>query len=202
MENMLDSLWMYIVAGVQHLQHLLDWVFGPLNAMGPAFAILSIAFLAVALAKLLSGKFKTKRYRELQKQFVHWYNIRQEAQQCDDPEKARLLAKNIDQAKLNKVYYDYFFEGFLNSLATKYLPIFALLAYVNETYQPANLLKQFGKGYVFKLGISSGEGIVVGAVFWFVVSILLVYLGWYVAKKVGVRFYPAKRQPAGSTSLP
>ncbi len=201
MEDILDSLWIYILAGVQQIKHLLDWVFGPLNAVGPAFAILAIAFVAVAIAKLLSAKFKTKRYRELRKQFLHWYNIRQEAQQCEDPEKAKLLAKNIDQAKLNKVYYDYFFEGFLNSLATKYLPIFALLAYVNETYRPGNLLKQFGRSYIFKFGASSGEGIAVGGVFWFVVSLSLVYLVWYVGKKVSLGFHVAKGQPAGSTSL-
>ena len=35
---------------------------------------------------------------------------------------------------------------------TKYLPILLLLAYVNETYRPANLLKLFGREYVFRLG--------------------------------------------------
>jgi uncharacterized membrane protein (DUF106 family) len=200
MEGIMDSLWTYILVGIQQIKHLLDWVFGPLNAAGPAFAILVIAFLAVAVAKLLSAKFKTKRYQELQKQFAHWYNIRQDALKCEDPEKARLLTKNIDQAKLNRVYYDYFFEGLMNSLATKYLPFFVLLAYVNETYQPRNLLKHFGRSYVFKFAGSQGKEIVVGAVFWFVVSIFLVYLVWYVAKKVGLRFYLRKRQPAGHTS--
>ncbi|MFZ0450760.1 MAG: hypothetical protein WAL98_16080 [Desulfatiglandaceae bacterium] len=197
----MDSLWDYILAGIQQIKHFLDWVFGPLNAAGPAFAILIIALVAVAVAKLLSAKFKTKRYRELQKQFVHWYNIRQKAQQCEDPEKARLLTKNIDQAKLNRVYYDYFFEGFLNSLATKYLPIFILLAYVNETYQPGNLLKRFGRSYVFKFGGFQGKEIIVGAVFWFVVSIFFVYLIWYVAKKIGLHFHLRKRQPTSPTSL-
>jgi hypothetical protein len=201
MEDILDSLWSYILAGVQQLKQLLDWVFGPLNALGPAFAILIIAFLAVAVAKMLSAKFKTKRYRELQEQFLHWYNLRQEALQCEDPEKARLLTKNIDQAKLNQVYYDYFFEGLLNSLVTKYLPIFALLAYVNETYRPGNLMQRFGRSYVLKFGGYPGEGIAVGAVFWFVVSIGFVYLIWYVAKKIGLRFHVRKRQPAGHTPL-
>jgi len=201
MEDILDNIWLYILTGIAYLRHFLDWVFGPLNGLGPALAILTIAFVTVAITKLLSAKFKTKRYRELQKQFLHWYQLRQEAQQCEDPEKARLLTKNIDQAKLNKVYYDYFFEGLLNSLATKYLPIFALLAYVNETYRPENLLQRFGRSYVFKFGGPTGEGLAVGAVFWFVVSVFFVYLIWYVAKKIGLRFHTRKRQPASPTPL-
>jgi len=115
---------------------------------------------------------------------MHWFNIRQEAMQCDDPEKGRLLAKNIDQAKLNKVYYDYFFEGLLNNIVTKYLPILLLLAYVNETYRPANLLKLFGREYVFKLGHVGEHILFVGSIFWFMISIVLIYLVIFTFKKV------------------
>ena len=40
-------------------------------------------------------------------------NLRQEAMACEDREKGKALARNIDQAQLNKAYYDYFFEGFV-----------------------------------------------------------------------------------------
>jgi len=184
MDEFLDVIWFKIVAGIRHLQDLLDFIFGPLNALGPAVAILSIALVTVVITKSLSKFFKTRRYRELQQEFRHWFHIRQEAMKCEDPEKARVLAKNIDQAKLNKVYYDYFFEGLLNNIVTKYLPILLLLAYVNETYQPANLLKLFGREYVFKLGQSGDNIFIVGSIFWFMVSIVLIYLVIFTFKKV------------------
>lgn len=188
MEEFLDILWLKIVVLVHYIAKFLDFIFAPLNLLGPAAAIFIIAFITVIITKFLSKKFKTKRYLELQKEFRHWYNIRQEAQKCEDPEKAKLLAKNIDQAKLNKVYYDYFFEGFMLNLLTRYLPIFTMMAYVNEAYKPSNLLKLFGQDYIFKFGTSNGEAIVIGAIFWYVISIILIYLGWFVIKKVYLKY--------------
>jgi uncharacterized membrane protein (DUF106 family) len=183
MDALLDAIWYKIVTGIHHLKDLLDFIFGPLNTLGPAVAILLIALVTVVITKSLSKVFKTRRYRELQQEFRHWFNIRQEAMNCDDPEKSRLLAKNIDQAKLNKVYYDYFFEGLLNNIVTKYLPILLLLAYVNETYQPANLRKLFGREYVFKLGQIGEHTLFMGSIFWFLISIVLVYLVIFSCKK-------------------
>jgi len=184
MDKLMDMIWFKILVGIQHLKDLLDVVFGPLNALGPAVAISAIALAAVVIAKVLTRIFKTKRYLALQKEFTHWFNLRQEAVKCGDPEKARLLAKNIDQAKLNRLYYDYFFEGLLNNLATKYLPILIFIAYVNEAYQPGNLLKLFGREYLFQIGSTGDNPILVGSIFWFVVSILAMYLISFAAKKI------------------
>ena len=101
----------------------------------------------------------------LQQDFKYGFNLGQNALNCEDPEEAKALAKNIDRAQLNKAYYDYFFEGFMLSLATKFLPILVLLAYVNEAYQPANLLQLFGQDYVFRFGGDSAGATPVGAAF-------------------------------------
>ena len=130
----------------------------------------------------MSKIYKTKRYVELEKEFKYWFNLRKEALTCEDAEKGKKLAQNIDQAKLNRVYYDYFFEGLLSSLPTKYLPILIMLAYVNEAYKPDKLLKIFGHEYIFKFANFDGKVIIIGAVFWFVVSMLLVYIAWFVRR--------------------
>ena len=140
MDEFLDVIWFKILAGVHFLKDMLDFIFGPLNTLGPAVAILSIALVTVVITKSLSKVFKTRRYKELHKEFRHWFNIRQEAMQCDDPDKARLLVKNIDQAKLNKVYYDYFFEGLLKNIVTVYLPILLLLIRFLRSFQRSSLL--------------------------------------------------------------
>ena len=119
--------------------------------------------------------------------------MRQEAKTCEDPEKSKLLISNIDQAKLNRVYYDYFLEGFLNNILTMYLPILLLLAYVNETYSSINLMNLFGREYIFKINTANGEAIIIGAVFWFIVSVLLVYLAWYVVVKLFAK-HPEKKE--------
>lgn len=193
MEEALDSLWFKIVSLVHYIKTFLDFIFAPLNSLGPAFAIFIIAFITVLIAKFLTKHFKTKRYKKLQKEFVYYYNLRQEALKCEDREKGKLLAKNIDQAELNKVYYNYFLEGFLNGLLTKYLPIFSFLAYVNEAYRPKNLLKLFGREYVFKFSNFGGEEILVGAIFWFVISILLIYLAWSIIRRIFLKYIAEKK---------
>jgi len=196
MEELLDSLWFKILDLISLFESLLDFIFAPLNFFGPAFAISVIAFLTVIITKILTKIVKTKRYEALTKDFKHWYNIRQEAMKCEDPEKAKLLSKNIDQAKLNKVYYDFFFEGFMLGIVTKYLPILIFAAYVNEAYRTENLIKVFGREYVFRFAGSGPKPVLVGGVFWFIVSILLIYLCWFLIKRKYKKVM-AKRSQAG-----
>jgi hypothetical protein len=184
MEEFLDIVWLKILILVQYFARALDFIFAPLNPFGPAVKILFVVFITVAVTKFLSKIYKTKRYIELQKEFQHWYNLRKEALTCKDSDQGKALAKNIDQAKLNRVYYDYFFEGLLSSMLTKYLPILMMAAYVNEAFKPDNLLKDFGKAYIFKFINYDGKVIHVGAVFWFVLSLLIVYLVWFIIEKL------------------
>lgn len=193
MEDLLDALWFKILDLIHYVANFLDLIFAPLNFFGPVIAISTIAFITVILTKILTKIFKTKRYQKLQIEFDHWYNIRQEALKCEDRDKGKRLARNIDQAKLNQVYYNYFFEGFMLGLATKYLPILLLLAYVNEAYKPSNLQKLFGREYVFKFGSSNGEAVLFGAVFWFIVSVVLVYLGWFIIGRLYKKYVTGKK---------
>ena len=179
MEDFLDNLWFKIMDLIHYLVCFLDYIFTPLNFLGPVFAISIIAFITVIITKILTRIFTTRRYEELKKEFKYWYNIRREASKCKDPEKARLLTKNIDQAKLNQVYYNFFFEGFMIGLATKYMPVFSFLAYVNEAYKAENLMKLFGRDYIFRFAGSGSKPVVIGAVFWFLLSIMLIYTGWF-----------------------
>ena len=59
-------------------------------------------------------------------------------------EKGKALAKNIDQAQLNRVYYDYFFEGLMKSFITNVLPILVAASYVTAVYTPSALMQRFG----------------------------------------------------------
>ena len=192
MEDVFDIVWLKILVLIHTFVKGLDFIFAPLNPLGPAVVILVIVLLTVAATKFLSKIYKTKRYLKLQKEFQYWYNLRNEALTCKDPEKGKALAKNIDQAKLNKVYYDFFFEGLLNSIPTKYLPILIMIAYVNEAFKSEKLLKIFGKEYIFKFINIDGNVIKIGAVFWFVLSMLLVYLVWFVFEKLYFKFKKTK----------
>jgi len=196
MEEFLDIIWLKVLVFIQYAITCFDYILVPLNFFGPGVVILAVVFVTVGATKYFSKIYKTKRYVELEKEFNYWFNIRKEALTCEDAEKGKKLAKNIDQAKLNKVYYDYFFEGLLSSLLTKYLPIFIMLAYVNNAYTPDKLLKNFGREYIFKFVNYDGEAILVGAVFWFVLSMLLVYMAWFVVEKLYGKHIKTKKQPA------
>jgi hypothetical protein len=184
MDDVFDIVWLKILILVHAVVKGLDFLFAPLNLLGPAMAICVIVVLTIAATKFLSRIYKTKRYLNLQKEFQTLYDLRKEALTSEDPEKGKALAKNIDQGRLNQVYYDYFFEGLLNSIPTKYLPILSMLAYVNETYKPKNLLANFGRDYILKFVNSNGNVVKIGAVFWFVLSMLMVYLVWFVIGKM------------------
>ena len=186
MEDFLDIVWFKIMDFFHSLATLLDVVIAPLNALGPAFTIFIIALLTVMVTKILTRTFKTRRYQQLKKEFEHWFNIRQEALKCDDSQKAKLLAKNIDQAKLNQVYWDYFLEGFLIGLVTRVLPVFSFFAYVNEAYKLENLTKLFGREYVFKFTVLNGETFFLRSELWFVFSLLFIYLAGFIVKKLTV----------------
>jgi hypothetical protein len=192
MEDVFDIAWLKILVLIHALVKSLDFLFAPLNPLGPAVAISVIVVLTVASTKFLSRIYKTKRYLELQEEFQYFYNLRNEALACKDPEKGKALAKNIDQARLNQVYYDYFFEGLLTSIPTKYLPILIMLAYVNETFKSKNLLENFGRDYILKFVNFNGNVVKIGSVLWFVLSMLMVYLAWFVIGHLVFRYKKKK----------
>ena len=183
MNSFLDILWEKIAAGVIALADGFDALITPFHFLGPAVIIFLIAVLTVFITKWLSRIIITKRFIRLEKEFKHWYHLRQTAMTCEDRDKGKALAKNIDQGELNRAYYDYFFEGMLLGLARKLIPISFILAYINEYFQPMRLVERFGRSYIFKFGSAGGEPIVINAIFWYVASLLMVYLIWYLIKK-------------------
>lgn len=198
---MMDTLWNIILVVLQHVQEALDFVFSPLHALGPLVSITVIAVVTAAAARVFSKNLKTRRYRELEKEFHYWYDIKQEALKLQDaePEKAKDLGRNIDQGKLNKVYYDYFFEGLLNNLLTMYIPIFSMLGYVNATYRPQAMAGMFEKPYLFILPWFNGKQYEIGAVFWFVFCVLMFYVLSFI---VGLTRRNQDADGSGEESLP
>lgn len=184
MDEFLDIVWSKIVIGVGHLYGFVNRILEPLEVMGPLPVIILLVLVTVCLTKIFSRVYTTKRYEALKKEFLHWHGLREEAVACEDREKGKLLARNIDQAKLNKVYYDFFFEGFLKNILTTYLPCLIVAAYVNEAYKPDTLMTKFGKPHVFELNASGGEPTAFGAMFCYVILLLTTYLCWYLAGKL------------------
>lgn len=176
----------------------LDVLVAPFHFLGPGVIIFLLAVLTVLFTKSLNRMIITKRYARLEKEFRHWYTVRHEAMTCEDREKGRAMAKNIDQAKLNKVYYDYFFEGLMLGLIRKIIPIFFMFAYINEYFKPQRLTEHFGQSYVFKINLTAGEPVVVGTIFWYFLSLLMVYLAWAVIKRCCCRYKTHHRLTADS----
>jgi hypothetical protein len=174
----MDKAWEHIELAVHYLASGLDRLLLPLQPLGPVVIIALLALIAVMTTKILGRVFNTRRHQELKKEFQHWFALRQQALTCDDPEKGKLLAKNIDQARLNRVYYDYFFEGLLKSLATRFLPLLVVLAYVNNAFRPAHLLDNFGRDHLFQWQWLVSEPIHINAPFWFMTLVFGLYLIW------------------------
>ena len=184
MDEILDIVWLKIVDLVLLVVRGMDMVVAPFNILGPAAVIFLLTFLTVCLTKLFKRVYTTKRYQILKKEFEHWSELRKQAVKIGDREKGNRMARNIDQAKLNKVYYDYFFEGLLNNVLTTILPVLLMAAYVNEAYNPERLLKLFGRSHVLGIPKSGGDPILVGALFWYVLSLILVHVLWAIGKRL------------------
>ena len=185
MEHFLDILWEYIYSAILAVTGFTDSLLTPIhNATGPAFVLILLAFLTVCLTKFLSKHCRTKRHVKLEEDFHHWLGVREEAMRCEDREKGSRMARNIDQAKLNRCYYDYFLEGLLLGFATTYFPIFMMMSYVNSYYRPERLLEISGKEYVVQLGSTGGEPLLIGSIFFYFVALISFYLSWAILKKV------------------
>jgi len=184
MDAFMDSLWSKIMAMIQYGASLFDQLLTPLHVFGPVFILTLLALFIVGVTNLLNRFIITRRYVELETEFKHWFKVREEAMKGRDYEKAKRLARNIDQAKLNRVYYDYFLEGFLLGLMRNVLPVMLMVVYINEYYRAERLQEIFGRDFILQLSRSGGEPILVGSVFCFLVSLLIGYLLWAVIAKL------------------
>ena len=178
----MDTIWEKIAAAAMALAAGFDNLLLPFHFLGPTVLVFLLAFLTVLVTKCLNRLIITKRYIKLEKNFQHWHELRQTALKCEDREKGKALAKNIDQAELNRAYYDYFFEGLLLGLVRKLLPIFIMASYINEYFQPIRLAERFGQSFIFRFSSSSGEPHLIGAIPWYIIALLLIYLGWSLVK--------------------
>jgi hypothetical protein len=184
MDAILDTIWEYLAAGFLFLGETVFSLLEHLHFLGPLTIIALLALCTICITKVLNRVIVTKRFIKLEKNFNYWVSIREEAMKCEDREKGRRMARNIDQAELNRVYYDYFFEGLLLGLARRIIPIFFVFAFVNEFYRPERMLELFGHEYVIKFSRSSGDPVLVGTVFSFFISILLGYILWAVTARI------------------
>ena len=184
MDAFMDTLWSKIMAMIQYGASLFDQLLTPLHVFGPVFILTLLALFIVGVTNLLNRFIITRRYVELETEFKHWFKVREQAMKGEDYEKAKRLARNIDQAKLNRVYYDYFLEGFLLGLMRNVLPVMLMVVYINEYYRAERLQEIFGRDFILQLSRSGGEPILVGSVFWFLVSLLIGYLLWAVIAKL------------------
>ncbi len=175
------------------LLHLIS----PLHILGPVAVTAILAVFTVLFARSFTRRFKTRRYKELEQEFAYWFNLKQEAVKMrdEDPEKARQLGINIDKGKLNEIYYNYFFEGFLNNLLTTYIPIFSMLAFVNYSYRPESLTVMFGKDHLFELLWLNGRTYAIGPAFWFVSCVFATYLACFLGSFFIKRFNARRAKP-------
>lgn len=180
MDHFLDRVWGIIDGFLKSTVVFLDTILSPLELFGPGVVIFILAFLIAGITRVFSRFYVTKRYVKLEKEFHHWQGVREEAMKHPDREKGKTLAKNIDQAELNRAYYDYFFEGLLKNFITTVLPILLMVSYVAKVYTPQSLLERFGEEWVFSFGTASPLN--VSSFLWFVICLILSFILFAVFK--------------------
>ncbi len=194
MDDFLDRVWEPIEAFLNGAVVFIDTLFAPLEAFGPAVVIFILAFLVVIITRTIARFYVTKRYIHLEKEYKYWQGVREEAIKHPDREKGKTLAKNIDQAELNKAYYDYFFEGLLKHFIVNVLPILLMVSYITTVYTPQNLLKRFGEEYIFSFSFGSSSPINVSSMLWFVICLILSYILFAILKKIFLKNRSVKNE--------
>jgi len=195
MDDFLDRVWDLIEVFLNSTVVFLDAVFSPLEILGPAVVIFFLAFLVVIFTRIIGKLYVTKRYSQLEKEFKHWQGVREEAMKHPDREKGKILAKNVDQAELNKAYYDYFFEGLLKHFIVNVLPILLMVVYITKVYTPQTLLSRFGKEWVFSFSFGSSSQTNISSLLWFIICLILSFILFAVLKRVFKKRY-AKKESA------
>ncbi|MCP4719611.1 MAG: hypothetical protein GY860_09160 [Desulfobacteraceae bacterium] len=195
MNDFLDRVWETIEVVLNYAVVFMDTLFSPLEIFGPGVVIFFLAFFVVVVTRIIAQFYVTKRYVHLEKEFKHWHGVREEAMKHPDREKGKALAKNIDQAELNRAYYDYFFEGLLKHFLVNVLPILLMVAYVTKVYTPETLYKRFGEKWVFSFFHGTSSQVNVSSLLWFVICIILSFILFAVIKKVYKTRY-AKKESA------
>ncbi|MCP4672106.1 MAG: hypothetical protein GY857_12450 [Desulfobacula sp.] len=193
MDGLLDRIWDVIYSFLNKTVVFFDTLFSPLEILGPGVVIFFLAFLIVLITRIIARFYVTKRYLTLKKEFEHWQGIRDEALKHPDREKGKRLARNIDKAELNKVYYDYFFEGLLKNFITNVIPILFMVTYVTTVYTPQTLLKRFGDKWVFSFSFGSSFQMNISSLFWFVICIILLFILFAVLKQIFKKRYVNKK---------
>jgi membrane protein implicated in regulation of membrane protease activity len=183
MEAWMDALWFQIVAVVANVKQAADVVLSPLNRVDPLLTVIVLAVATVAIIRYLGRVYTTRRYRELKAEFEKWHGLRMEALRSGDREKGKALARNIDQAGMNRVYYDYFFEGLLKSVVTCHLPLLVVAAYVNEAYNPKVFPEMYGRPHFFLTPGIIGEPVAFSGLFVFVLAVAAVAVIWAVVSR-------------------
>jgi len=194
MDDFLDRVWEPIEAFLNGAVVFIDTLFAPLEIFGPAVVIFCLAFLVVIITRTIAQFYVTKRYIKLEKQYKYWQGIREEAIKHPDREKGKALAKNIDQAELNKAYYDYFFEGLLKHFIVNVFPILLMVSYLTKVYTPQNLLKRFGEEWIFSFSFGSSSPINVSSLLWFVICLILSFILFAVLKKIFIKKKSVKNE--------
>ena len=192
MDAFLDRVWEFIEAFLNGIVVFMDTLFSPLEILGSGFVIFVLAFLIVIITRIIARFYVTKRYIKLEKQFKHWQGVRKEAMKHPDREKGKALAKNIDQAQLNRAYYDYFFEGLLKHFITNVLPILLMVAYVTNVYTPQTLLRRFGEEWVFSFSFGSSSQTNVSSMLWFVICLFFSFILFALLKMIYKKRYVKK----------
>ncbi len=187
MEEYFDIAWEHIYVLIQKGTATLDYLLSYLHFLGPIPVIFLLAGITIAITRVLKKYIKTKRLITLEKDFQHWLGVREEAMRCEDREKGKALARNIDKAKLNKAYYDFFLEGLLLGFITFYLPVISMASYVNEAYRSEKLAELFGRDYILKFGDS--EPVLIGALFCYILSILFIICSLFIINLIKKHYW-------------
>jgi uncharacterized membrane protein (DUF106 family) len=193
MNDFLDRVWELIYAFLSSTVVFLDTLLSSLEFLGPGAVIFLLAFLVVIFTRILSKFYVTKRYIRLEKEYQHWQGIREEAMKHPDRTKGKRLARNVDKAELNRVYYDYFFEGLLKHFIVNVFPILLMVSYIMKVYTPQTLLARFGKEWIFSFSFGSSSQTNVSSLLWFVICLILSYFLFAVLKMVFKKRYAKKK---------
>ncbi|MBW1666569.1 MAG: hypothetical protein JRI79_08670 [Deltaproteobacteria bacterium] len=174
-----DRLWLRIAPLFSTASSLLGAAFSPFMLLGPELGIASIAALTYIVTRILSRLYSPRAIEKLQEEFNKLKEMREEAASHG----AKEVCKGLDD-EMDKIYFEQMRVSIVRGSAVHSIPMLAMLCWVWSYFSPETLQRMYGKPYVVKLPFTIGIYDHIGAGFWFVICLGLVWALAVAVKRV------------------
>lgn len=177
------------------IDNLFRFLISPMSAFAPHTQIIAVSVFGAILSRVLSKRFKTKREKQLRKEFKENISSLEYTKYVDDKILGKAIRKGINEGA-DKIYEKILLDKFSEIGISYFFPLFFFLIWLEYSlFTPENLKLLIGSPYVWVT--ASGVKLSAAWVYLYSYNIILFglwILGWMI--RLLSKGLKTSRQPA------